>query len=141
MAMAAMRSELHIIKFKSHPTGELRSCAICAEEVNNTAHVLLHCPISLYIWDITGDLLKIITGIKLRIDPKLKLLNFTEQLVHSKSNKLLNKFVNNILVINKRIIFFIYYRGDGAIKGADILDEFRKKFRLTIDLCVRMLFS
>ena len=30
MALAAMRSETHIIKFKSHPTGEYRSCTICA---------------------------------------------------------------------------------------------------------------
>ena len=66
MALAAMRSETHIIKFKSHPTGEFRNCAICAESCNNTAHVLLHCPISLYVWEISADLIKIMTGIKLR---------------------------------------------------------------------------
>ena len=122
MALAAMRSETHIIKFKSHPTGEFRNCAICAELCNNTAHVLLHCPISLYIWEITGDLIKIMTGIKLRLDPKLKLLNFTENLMLFKANKGMNKFVNNLLVITKRVIFTMYYRGDGANKSADIFE-------------------
>ena len=49
MALADMRSETHIIKFKSHSTGEFRNCAICMDPCNNTAHILLHCPISLYI--------------------------------------------------------------------------------------------
>ena len=37
-----------------------------------------------------------------------------------------------MLVITKRIIFTLYYRGDGAIKSSDILDEFRKNLKLTI---------
>ena len=76
-------------------------------------------------------MIKIITGIKLRLDPKLKLLN-TEQLLQSKYNKGIVKFVNNMLLITKRIIFTLYYRGDGATKSSDILDEFRKNLKLTI---------
>ena len=49
-----------------------------------------------------------------------------------KANKRIIKFVNNILVITKRVIFTMYYRGDGSTKSADILDEFRKNIRLTI---------
>ena len=132
MALAAMRSETHIIKFKSHPTGEFRNCAICAELCNNIAHVLLHCAISLYVWEISADLINIMTGIKLRQVPKLKLLNFTENPMFFKANKRIIKFVNNILVITKRVIFTMYYRGDESTKSADILDEFRKNIRLTI---------
>ena len=50
----------------------------------------------------------------------------------SKANKGMIKFVNNMLVITKRIIFTMYYRGDGATKSADILEEFRKNLKLTI---------
>merc|ERR1712112_95759 len=85
MALAAMRSETHIIKFKSHPTGEFRNCAICMDPCNNNAHILLHCPISLYIWGIVADLIKILTGINIKIDPKLKLLNFTDNSVLCKA--------------------------------------------------------
>ena len=77
-------------------------------------------------------MIKIITGIKLRLDPKLKLLNCTENLISSKANKGMVKFVNNMLVMTKRIIFTLYYRGDGATKSSDILEEFRKNLKLTI---------
>lgn len=140
MALAAMRSETHVIKFKSHPTGEFRNCAIGAESCNNTAHILLHCPISLYVWEIVVDLIKILTGIKIKPDPKLKLLNFTDNPMFCKAKKIIIKIVN-ILVISKRVIFTMYYRGDGSIKSADILEEFRKNIKLTIKyMCENAIF-
>ena len=69
---------------------------------------------------------------KIKLDPKLKLLNFTDNPVLCKANKNIIKYVNTILVISKRIIFTLYYRGDGSTKSADILDEFRKNIKLTL---------
>ena len=133
MALGAMRSETHIVKFKSHPTGEFRKCAICAELCNNTAHILLYCPIASFIWDITIDLVHIITGIKLKVDNRLKLINFTEQLRLTKANKLIINFIYNMLVIAKRAIYTFYYRGDGSLDNNDIMFEFRKNLGLTIN--------
>ena len=44
MTLGAMCSECHIVKFKSHPTGVYRNCLLCGDKVNNTIHVLYHCP-------------------------------------------------------------------------------------------------
>ena len=74
----------------------------------------------------------VVTGIKFKLDPRLKLLNYTEQLTYSKTNKLTNKFVNNILVITKRVIFSVYYKANGSIKGSDILYEFQNNIKLTL---------
>ena len=52
--MAAMRTEVHIAKHKSHPHGKIRKCLKCDEEVNNTEHSLFHCPVVKFIWDLAG---------------------------------------------------------------------------------------
>ena len=44
--IAAMRTELHIVKFKTHPRGKVREFLKCSEHVNNTEHVLFHCPLA-----------------------------------------------------------------------------------------------
>ena len=98
MALAAMRSETHIIRFKTHPTGEYRDGAICMESCNNTAHILLHCPISNFIWALAADVIKILTGIKIRLDPKLIMLNFTDNPILCKADKKIIKYVNTIFL-------------------------------------------
>lgn len=42
--MTAMRTEVHIVKYKSHPTGKIRNCLKFDEEVNDSVHVLYRCP-------------------------------------------------------------------------------------------------
>ena len=118
-----MRSETHIVKFKTHPTGEYRECAICKEICNNTAHVLLHCPVSHFVWSLAADIVIILTGIKVKLDPKLIMLNFTDNLLLCKASKNVIKFVNTIFVISRRIVYTLYYRGEAATKSADICDE------------------
>ena len=126
MALAAMRSETHIIRFKTHPTGEYRDGAICMESCNNTAHILLHCPISNFIWALAADVIKILTGIKIRLDPKLIMLNFTDNPILCKADKKIIKYVNTIFIISKIIVYILHYRGDGNTKSADILEEWKK---------------
>ena len=75
ICLAAMRIETHIVKSKSHPTGMIRGCFRCNEKVNNTEHVLYHCPIARFIWDIVRDLMRIMIGTKIRIDVKGALIN------------------------------------------------------------------
>ena len=87
MALAAMRSDTHIIKFKTYPTGEYRNCAIWKDICNKTAHVLLHCPISQFVWSLAADVVNISTGIKIKLDPKLIMLNFTYNLLLCKTSK------------------------------------------------------
>ena len=123
MALAAMRSEIHIVKFKMHPTGQYRECAICKEICNNTEHVLLHCPASHFVWSLAADIVIILTGIKVKLDPKLIMLNFTDNLSLSKASKKIIKFVNTIFVITRRILFTLYYRGDGTTNSLDIIYE------------------
>ena len=38
--LAAMRTEVHIAKLKSHPTGKVRNCLKCDDELSNTEHSL-----------------------------------------------------------------------------------------------------
>ena len=73
--MAAMRTESHIVKFKSHPTGKIRGCLGCNGEANNTEHVLYHCPLARFIWDIVRDLMRIMIGTYKSIDVRATMIN------------------------------------------------------------------
>ena len=57
--MAAMRTVVYIVKFKSHPTGKIRNCLKFNEEENNSVHVLYYCPIAIFVWNIIRDGIKI----------------------------------------------------------------------------------
>ena len=51
ICIAAMRTEIHIVKFKSHPTGKIRGCLRCNDEVNkNIIDVLAPHNIHNHIW-------------------------------------------------------------------------------------------
>ena len=39
------------------------------------------------IWALAADIIKILTGVKIKIDPKLKLLNFTDNPILCKADK------------------------------------------------------
>ena len=60
------------------------------------------------------------------MDPKLIMLNFTDNPILCKADKKVIKYVNTIFIISKRIVYTLYYRGDGATKSADILEEWKK---------------
>ena len=51
------------------------------------------------------------------------MLNFTDNPLLCKTSKKVIKFVNTIFVMSRRIVYTLYYRGDGATKTADIWDE------------------
>ena len=63
------------------------------------------------------------------MDPKLIMLNFTENQLLCKASKNVIKFVNTMFVISRRILYTLYYRGDSATKSADICDEWKKKYQ------------
>ena len=69
-----MRTETHIVKFKSHPTGKIRGFLRCNEEANNTEHVLYHCPLANFIWDIVRDLMRIMIRTNKRIGVRAALI-------------------------------------------------------------------
>ena len=68
MTLGAMRSECHIVKFKSHPTGVYRNCLRCGDEMNNTIHVLYHCPFAKVILNYFTIMIRIVTGIDFKIN-------------------------------------------------------------------------
>ena len=74
--MAVMWTEIHIVYFKLHPTGKIRGCLRCNEEANNTDHVIYHCSLARFIWDIVRDLMRIMIGTEKRIDEKATLINY-----------------------------------------------------------------
>ena len=53
--MAAIRTEIHTVKFKSHPTGTVRYCLKCDDKINNTLHMFFHCPVATFMWDLARD--------------------------------------------------------------------------------------
>ena len=89
--MAAMRTEIHIVKFKSHPTGKIRGCLRCNEEVNNTEHVTYYCPFARFIWNIVRYLMRITVGNKKRIDEKATMINYNthEKNMNNKKNRII----------------------------------------------------
>ena len=52
LCMAAVRTDIHIVKFKSHLTGVIRNCLKCDDEINNTIHTFFHCQVATFILDL-----------------------------------------------------------------------------------------
>ena len=50
--MATIRIELHLVKFKSHPTRIVGHCLKCDDEISNSLHIFLDCPLATFMWDI-----------------------------------------------------------------------------------------
>ena len=63
--MAVLRTEIHIVRFKSYPTGAIRHCLKCDDEINNTLHNFYHCPVATFMWDIARDTIKILLGVNM----------------------------------------------------------------------------
>ena len=49
LCMAAVKTEMHLVKFKSNPTREIRNCLKCDDEINNTIHTFFYCPIATFM--------------------------------------------------------------------------------------------
>ena len=63
--MAAIRIEIHLVKFNSHPTGTVRYCLKCDEEIDNKLHTFFHCPVATFMWDIFRDIIKLLLGVRI----------------------------------------------------------------------------
>ena len=98
-----MRTDIHIVKLKSHSTGKTRGCLGCNEEVNNTEHVTYHCPLARFVWDIVRDLMRIMICTERRIDEKAAMINYNilEKNINDKKNR---KYCNTLMVIDRRKI-------------------------------------
>ena len=106
-----MRIEVHIVKFKRHPIGKIRNCLECVEEVNNIEHVIYHCPVAKFVWDVTGDLIRIMTGVSINVNVRAALLNFYT-IRKDMENKKKSLYINTLLVIAKRVIYTLSYRDE-----------------------------
>ena len=74
--MATVRIELHLVKFKSHPTRIVGHCLKCDDEINNTLHNLYHCPVATFIWEETRDTIKILLGVSIKFNIRAVIINF-----------------------------------------------------------------
>ena len=50
--MATIRIELHLANFKSHPTRIVGHCLKCDDDISNSLHIFLDCPLATFMWDI-----------------------------------------------------------------------------------------
>ena len=76
--MTAMRTETHILKFNTNPTDKLRKCFKCNDESNNAIRVTYHCPTACHLSKLAIYVIKIVTGVKLRLDENITLLNVSK---------------------------------------------------------------
>ena len=89
------------------------------DEVNNTEHSLVHCPVAKFIWDLTGDLIRIIIGRSINIDVTLAFFNF-----YTIKRDMENK--------RKRVIYILFHREDELVNNDIISYEFIKNIRLSL---------
>ena len=61
--LGSMRTECHIVIFKTHLSGIYRECLHCGDEVNNTILVLYHSPFAKVILNYFITLIRIYIGI------------------------------------------------------------------------------
>ena len=114
--LAAIRTEVHITKLKSHPAGKVRNCLKCDDEINNTKYSLFHCLIVQFIWDLIGDLMRIMIGSSINIEVRVVLLKFytIKRDMENWRNRL---YINTLLVIDRRVIYTLFHREDKTVKN------------------------
>ena len=74
--MVALRTKIPIVRFKSHPTGAIRHCLKCDDEINNKVHNFYHCPVATFMWEVARDTIKILIGVSIKFDIRAALINF-----------------------------------------------------------------
>ena len=127
--MAAKRTKINIVKFKSHHTVTIRYCLKFDDNINNSLHTLFHCPMATFMWDLARDIIKILLGVSIIFDIRAALINFY-LMKNSRLYKNSCAKINVIILITRRVLYAIYYREDKVVKNNIIKYELTKNIRI-----------
>ena len=113
--MAALRTEIHIVRLKLYPTGAIRHCLKCDDEINNTLHNFYHCPVATFMWDIARDTIKILLEVSIKFYMRAVIIIF-----YVMKDRKLDKneivLINTIMLITRRVLYTIFYREDETVR-------------------------